>query len=74
MPKTSKYDKYFDSKDNSTNPSNPKVQINEATLAVMGQTARDCGYTKDEFVEAVEMYEHFRNVSLEDIPVTSLQN
>ena len=74
MPKTSKYDKYFDSKDNLTNPSNPKVQINEATLAVMGQTARDFGYTKDEFIEAVEMYEHFGNVSLEDVPVTSLQD
>ena len=74
MPKTSKYDKYFDSKDNSTNLPNPKVQINEDTLAVMGQTARDCGYTKDEFIEAVEMYEHFGNVSLEDVPVTSLQD
>ena len=74
MPKTSKYDKYFDSKNNSINPPNPKVQINEATLAVMGQTARDCRYTKDEFVETVEMYKHFRNVSLEDIPVTSLQD
>ena len=74
MPETSKYDKYFDSKDNSTNPSNPKVQINEATLAVMGQTAKDCGYTKDEFVEAVEMYKHFGNVNLEDVPVTSLQD
>ena len=74
MPKTSKYDKYFDSKNNLTNPPNPKVQINEAALAVMGQTARDCGYTKDEFVEAVEMYEHYGNVSLEDVPVTSLQD
>ena len=74
MPKTSKYDKYFHSKDNLTNPSNPKVQINEATLAVMGKTAKDCGYTKDEFVEAVEMYEHFGNVNLEDVPVTSLQD
>ena len=74
MPKTSKYDKYFDSKDNSTNPSNPKVQINKATLAVMGQTAKDFGYTKDEFVEAVEMYEHFGNINLEDVPVTSLQD
>ena len=74
MPKTSKYDKYFDSKDNLTNPSNPKVQINEATLTVMGQTAKDCGYTKDEFVEAVEMYEHFGNVSLEDVIVTSFQD
>ena len=33
MPKASKFDKYFDSKDNPTNPSTPKVQINEATLA-----------------------------------------
>ena len=74
MPKTSKYDKYFDSKNNLTKPFNPKVQINEATLAVMGQTAKDCGYTKDDFVEAVEMYEHFGNVSLEDVPVTSLQD
>ena len=74
MPKPSKYNKYFDSKDNSTNASNPKVQINEATLAVMGQAAKDFGYTKDEFVEAVEMYEHFGNVNLKDVPVTSLQD
>ena len=74
MPKSSKYDKYFDSKDNSTNTSNPKVQINKATLAVMGQAAKDFGYTKDEFVEAVEMYEHFGNVNLEDVPATSLQD
>ena len=74
MPKTTKYDKYFNGKDNLTNLPNPKVQINEATLAVMGQTARDCGYTKDEFVEAVEMYEHFGNVTLEDVPVTSLED
>ena len=63
-----------DSKDNSTNTSNPKVQINEATLAVMGQAAKDFGYTKDEFIEAVEMYEHFGNVNLEDVPATSLQD
>ena len=74
MPKASRYDKYFDSKDNSTNPSTPKVQINEATLAVTGQAAKDFGYTKDEFVEAVEMYEHFGNVNLEDVPATSLQD
>ena len=74
MPKASRYDKYFDSKDNSTNTSTPKVQINEATLAVMGQAAKDFGYTKDEFVEAVEMYEHFGNVNLEDVPATSLQD
>ena len=42
----------------------PKVQINSATLQVMGQTAKDCGYTKDEFIEAVEMYEHFGNMNL----------
>ena len=74
MPKASKYDKYFDNKDNSTNTSTPKVQINEATLAVMGQAAKDFGYTKDEFVEAVEMYEHFGNVNLEDVPAPSLQD
>ena len=74
MPKASKYDKYFDSKDNSTNTSKPKVQINEATLAAMGQAAKDFRYTKDEFVEAVEMYEHFGNVNLEDLPSTSLQD
>ena len=74
MPKASKYDKYFDSKDNSTNTSKPKVQINEATLAAMGQAAKDFGYTKDEFVEAVEMYQHFGNVNLEDLLATSLQD
>ena len=74
MPKAIKYDKYFDSKNNSTNTSTPKVQINEATLAVMGQAAKDFGYTKDKFVEAVEMYEHFGNVNLEYVPATSLQD
>ena len=74
MPKFSKYDKYFDSKDNSTNASNPKVQINEATLAVMGQAEKDFRYTRDEFVEAAEMYEHLGNVNLEDVPATSLQD
>ena len=74
MPKASKYDKYFDSKDNSTNTSKPKVQINEATLAVMGQAAKDFGSTTDELVEAVEMYEHFGNINLEDVPATSLQD
>ena len=74
MPKASKFDKYFDNKDNSTNTSTPKVQINEATLAVMGQASKDFGYTKDEFIEAVEMYEHFGNVNLEDVPAPSLQD
>ena len=74
MPKASKFDKYFNNKDNPTNTSTPKVQINEATLAVMGQAAKDFGYTKDEFVEVVEMYEHFGNVNLEDVPALSLQD
>ena len=74
MPKASKFDKYFDNKDNPTNTSTPKVQINEAMLAVMGQAAEDFGYTKEEFVEAVEMYEHFGNINLEDVPAPSLQD
>ena len=40
----------------------------------MGQAAKDFGYTKDEFVAAVEMYEHFGNVNLEDVPATNLQD
>ena len=72
MPKTSKYDKYFDNKDKPA--SAPKVQINEATLEVMGQTAKDCGYTKKEFVEAIEMYQHFGDISLEDVPVPSQED
>ena len=39
MPNVSKFDKYFDNKDNPANTSTPKVQINEATLTVMGQAA-----------------------------------
>ena len=74
MPKASKFAKYFDNKDNPTNTSTPKVQINEATLTVMGQAAKDFGYTKEEFVEAVEMYKHFGNVNLEDVPAPSLQD
>ena len=64
MPKTGRFDKYFDNKE--TTKTTPKVQINSATLQVMGQAAKDCGYTKDEFVEAVEMCEHF---SLTGIPL-----
>ena len=74
MPKASKFDKYFDNKANPTNTSAPKVQINEATLAVMDQAAKDFGYTKEEFVEAVEMYKHSGNVNLEDVPAPSLQD
>ena len=74
MPKASKFNKYFNNKDNPNKYFNPKVQIKEATLAVMGQAAKDFGYTRDEFVEAVEMYEHFGNVNLEDVPAPSLQD
>ena len=72
MPKAGRFDKYFDNKE-TTKPT-PKVQINSATLQVMGQAAKDCGYTKDEFIEAVEMYEHFGNVNLEDVPAPSPQD
>ena len=50
------------------------MQINSATLQVMGQAAKDYGYTKDEFIEAVEMYEHFGNVNLEDVLAPSPQD
>ena len=58
MPKTSKFSKYFDNKSKEGTPGTPesKVHINEATLKVMGQAAKDFGYTEQEFVEAVEMY------------------
>ena len=72
MPKTGRFDKYFDNKE-TTKPT-PKVQINSATLQVMGQAAKDYGYTKDKFIEAVEMYEHFGNVNLEDVPAPSPQD
>ena len=72
MPKTSRFEKYFDNKE--TTKTTSKVQINSATLQVMGQTAKDCGYTKDEFIEAVKMYEHFGNINLEDVPAPSPQD
>ena len=71
MPKTNRFDKYFDKE---TTKTTPKVQINSATLQVMGQTVKDCGYTKEEFVEAVEMYEHFGNIDLDDVPAHSPQD
>ena len=71
MPKTNRFDKYFDKE---TTKTTPKVQINSATLQVMGQTVKDCGYTKEEFIEAVEMYEHFGNIDLEDVPTPSPQD
>ena len=57
MPKANRFDKYFDKEATKTTP---KVQINSATLQVMGQTAKDCGYTKEEFIEAVENVRTFR--------------
>ena len=72
MPKMSRFEKYFDNKE--TTKTTPKVQINSATLQVMGQTAKDCGYTKDEFIEVVEMYKHFGNINLEDVPAPSPQD
>ena len=72
MPKTGRFDKYFDNKE--TTKTTPKVQINSATLQVMGQAAKDYGYTKDKFIEAVEMYEHFGNVNLEDVLAPSPQD
>ena len=71
MPKMNRFDKYFDKE---TTKTTPKVQINSATLQVMGQTAKDCGYTKEEFVEAMEMYEHFGNIDLEDVPTSNPQD
>ena len=70
MPKTSKFSKYFDNKSKESTPGTPepKVHINEATLKVMGQAAKDFRYTEQEFVEAVEMYQYFGNQNLEDVP------
>ena len=58
MPKTNKISTYFNGNTNDGTPKvqEPKVHINEATLEVMGQAAKDFGYTEQEFVEAVEMY------------------
>ena len=51
-----------------------KVHINEATLEVMGQAAKDFGYTEQEFIEAVEMYQYFGNQNLEDVPIPNSQD
>ena len=71
MPKASKISNYFNgnSKDATQKTQEPKVHINEATLEVMGQAAKDFGYTEQEFVEAVEMYQYFGNQNLEDVPI-----
>ena len=76
MPKMSKFSKYFDnsSKEGTQNTPEPKVHINEAMLKVMGQAAKDFGYTEQEFVEAVEMYQYFRNQNLEDVTIPNSQD
>ena len=68
--------KYFDnkSKEGTLGTPEPKVHINEATLKVMGQAAKDFGYTEQEFVEAVEMYQYFGNQNLEDVPIPNTQD
>ena len=76
MPKTSKFSKYFDnsSKEGTQGTPEPKIHINEATLEVMGQAAKDFRYTEQEFVKAVEMYQYFSNQNLEDVPIPNSQD
>ena len=76
MPKTSKFSKYFDNNSKESTPGmpEPKVHINEAMLKVMGQAAKDFGYTEQEFVEAVEMYQYFGNQNLEDVLIPNMQD
>ena len=76
MLKTSKFSKYFNSnaKEGTQGTPKPKVHINKATLKVMGQAAKDFGYTEQEFVKAVEMYQYFGNQNLEDVPIPNSQD
>ena len=76
MPKMSKFSKYFDngSKEGTLGTPEPKVHINEAMLEVMGQAAKDFGYTEQEFVGAVEMYQYFGNQNMEDVPIPITQD
>ena len=76
IPKASKFSNYFNgnSKDATQTTQEPKVHINEATLEVMGQAAKDFGYAEQEFVEAVEMYQYFGNQNLEDVPIPNSQD
>ena len=76
MPKTSKFSKYFNNNTKERTQGTPelKVHINEATLEVMGQAAKDFGYTEQEFVEAVEMYQYFSDQNLEDVPIPNSQD
>ena len=76
MLKMNKFSKYFDNntKEGTQGTPEPKVHINEATLKVMGKAAKDFGYTQQEFVEAVEMYQYFGNQNLEDVPIPNSQD
>ena len=76
MPKASKFSKYFNNstKDGTQNTPQPKIHINEATLEVMGQAAKDFGYTEQEFVKVVEMYQYFGNQNLENVPIPNSQD
>ena len=76
MPKVSKFSKYFNdsTKDGTQNTTEPKVHINKAMLKVMGQAGEDFGYTEQEFVKAVEMYQYFGNQNLEDVPIPNSQD
>ena len=76
MLKMSKFSKYFDnsSKEGTPGMPEPKVHINEVMLEVMGQAAKDFGYTEQEFVKAVEMYQYFGNQNLEDVPIPNSQD
>ena len=76
MPKTNKISTYYNdnSKDATQKVQEPKVHINKATLEVMGQAAKDFGYTEQELVEAVEMYQYFGNQNLEDVPIPNSQD
>ena len=76
MLKMSKFSKYFDNnaKEGTQGTQEPKVHINEATLKIMGQVAKDFGYTEQEFVKAVEMYQYFGNQNLEDVPIPNSQD
>ena len=76
MPKTSKFSKYFDNnaKEGTQGTPEPKVQIKEATLEVMGKAAKDFGYTEQDFIEAVKMYQYFGDQNLEDVPIPNSQD
>ena len=76
MPKTSKFSKYFvnNTKEGTQGTPEPKVHINEGTLKVMGQAAKDFSYMEQEFVKVVEMYKYFGNQNLEDVPIPSSQD